>query len=266
MGRLAILAGSGGLPLRLAEAVPEAICISFAGVPHDLGVKAQEHAFEKLGALFQALKAQDVTDVVMAGGMSRPPLDPAAFDSVMQELAPRLLVAMQSGDDGLLRIVIDIFEEQGFAVKGAHEVDPSLTAAAGIMAGAELVSRAQADAARGVKILAALSPLDVGQGTVVEHGQCLAVETLQGTDAMLGFVAATPEHLRKGAGVFVKAPKIGQDLRVDMPAIGPETIRATHRAGLGAVVIAANRVLVIDRQATVELAESLGVTLVAMDL
>lgn len=265
-GRLAILAGGGALPLRLAEVDPQALCISFAGVPHELGARAQEHSFEKMGALFDALEEQGVTDVVMAGGMSRPPLDPAQFDEVMLGLAPRLVAAMQGGDDALLRLVISIFEEQGFAVRGAHEIDAGLTAQAGALAGGPLSEAQQADASRAADILGALGPLDVGQGAVVEAGLCLGIETLQGTDALLGFVGATPAHLRKGGGVFVKAPKRGQDLRVDMPAIGPDTVTAVAEAGLEAIVIAAGAVLVLERDALLRLADHLGVSIIAQEV
>ncbi len=266
MTRLAILAGNGALPLRLAALRSDAMLVSFAGVPHELGGRAQEHSFEAMGALFDALKKQGVSEVVMAGAMSRPPLDPSKFDGVMSALAPRLIAAMQGGDDALLRLVIAVFEEQGFAVRGAHEIDPSLTAETGVLAGEPLSARAQGDADRAIDILSALSPLDVGQGAVVENGLCLGIETLQGTDALLGFVAATPKHLRKGGGIFVKAPKRGQDLRVDMPTIGPETIKAVSAAGLSAIILAAGSVIVLEHERTLELAQASNISIIAQDI
>lgn len=265
MARLAILSGSGGLPLRLAQKRPEAIQISFSGVAHDLGDAPQEFAFEKMGALFAALKKQDVSEVVMAGAMSRPPLDPHAFDDVMTALAPSLIAAMQGGDDTLLRLVIEIFEEQGFAVRSAHEIDPSLTATVGLLAGPSLSQTAKMDADRGIDILNALAPLDIGQGVVVEHGLCLGIETLQGTDALLDFVSRTAKHLRKTGGVFVKAPKKGQDLRVDMPTIGPETVKAAHAAGASAIVLSAGNVIVLEKEETLRIADAAGLTLFAQE-
>lgn len=259
-GALAILAGSGGLPVALAKRQAEAVCVTFAGVPHELRGVTYEHHFEKLGTLFADLKSRGVQEVVFAGSMSRPPLDPQAFDPVMQGLAPRLLAAMQGGDDALLRLVIQIFEEQGFAVRGAHEIAPDLTVPEGVFAGPEPSEAALKDAERGADILSALSPVDVGQGCVVAGGLCLGIETIQGTDALLEFVAQTPKPLRRGArGVFVKAPKRGQDLRVDMPAIGPETLRNAARAGVEGIVLQAGAVLVIDREAVRQEAENNGI-------
>ena len=265
MGRLAILSGNGALPQRLADAQPDAILVSFAGVAHDLQRASEVHAFEKMGTLFASLKAQNVSEIVMAGAMSRPPLDPSAFDAVMTGLAPRLIAAMQGGDDALLRLVIAIFEEQGFRVRGAHEIDPTLTVGAGLLCGAALSEITGSDVAKGISILETLSPMDVGQGVVVENGLCLGIETLQGTDALLNFVAATPLHLRKMGGVFVKAPKRGQDLRVDMPTIGPDTITAMKTAGLSTLVIASGAVLLLECDDTIRLAKQANITVFARD-
>jgi DUF1009 family protein len=96
----------------------------------------------------------------------------------------------------------------------------------------------------------------------VADGQVLGVETAQGTDAMLHFVMQTPDALRHRAkGVLVKLPKPGQDLRVDMPAIGPDTIRRAAEAGLAGIIIAAGQVLLIDRAATLADVEAAGLFL-----
>lgn len=259
-GRLAILAGGGALPQALRHAAPEAFCVSFSGVPHELGPVTHEHHFEKLGALFEDLHRNGVTEVVFGGSMSRPPLDPAQFDPVMLALAPRLLAAMQGGDDALLRLVIQIFKEQGFTVRGAHEVAPQLTVSEGIFCGPHPSDGALRDADRGADILNALAPVDVGQGCVVAGGLCLGIETIQGTDALLRFVTETPKPLRRNAkGVFVKAPKRGQDLRVDMPAIGPETVRNAAAAGLEGVVLQAGSVLILDMKNVLQEAEKAGI-------
>ncbi|MDA3858707.1 MAG: LpxI family protein, partial [Roseovarius sp.] len=89
-GRLAILACGGALPVALAQNNPDAVLICFAGVPHGLGAGAEEHRFEKLGALFERLQGAGVTRVVLAGNLARPTLDPAAFDAETRALAPNL--------------------------------------------------------------------------------------------------------------------------------------------------------------------------------
>ncbi|HGG04187.1 MAG TPA: LpxI family protein [Aliiroseovarius sp.] len=247
--RLAIIAGTGDLPVAIARADGDALFVTFEGagveVPDGLGHLAA--SFEKLGALFEGLRAQSVSEVVFAGAMSRPMPDATRFDEKTAALMPGLIQAMGQGDDSLLRHVIKMFEAEGFAVRAVHEVAPDLLLAPHMSMG-RVPSRAErADALRALDILIALSPQDVAQAAVVESGLCLGIETLQGTDAMLKFVADTPAHLRRGRGVFVKAPKQGQDLRIDMPSIGPHTVRGVVKAGLAGLFVAAGAVLVLEQ-------------------
>ena len=266
-GRLAILACGGALPAMLAAAHPDAVHFTLRGVPSELADSAQEFPLERIGALFAAMRQAGVTHMVFAGTLTRPGLNPAEFDAEMARLAPGLMAAIPQGDDALLRFVISMFEEQGIAVMGAHELLPDLTAEPGLSAGPAPTAADLADAARAAQILSAISPLDLGQGCVVAGGQCLGIETVQGTDALLAYIAQTPAALRRGQrGVYVKAPKVGQDLRIDMPTIGPDTVAAVADAGLAGLVIAEGKVVVMQRDETLFLAEDRGVFLISQDL
>jgi DUF1009 family protein len=239
----AIIAGGGVLPGLLLEAGPARV-VAFDGVSVTaVGAGRIPARFERLGHLFDDLRAAGVTEVCFAGAMGRPPLDPTALDDVTKALMPRLMAAMARGDDALLRDIAAIFEEQGFTVAGAHALRPDLVAGEGCLAGRALP---KADVARARDVLDALGPLDVGQAAVAGRGQVLGIETLQGTDAMLRFVAGTAPG---SGGVLVKRPKPGQDLRFDMPAIGPDTVRNAVAAGLSGIEIAAGSVLLLDRDA-----------------
>ena len=111
----------------------------------------------------------------------------------------------------------------------------------------------------GAALIAALSPFDAGQGVVVAKGRVVAIEAAEGTDAMLARVAELREarrlRLSGPSGVFVKAPKRGQDLRLDMPAIGPQTIAAAAKAQLQGVAVAAGAVLIAERDAVARAAD-----------
>lgn len=263
---LAIVCGEGDLPVRLARANPDALCITFAGNDHDMEI-SEEHCYEKLGDVFLQLQAQKIKRVVMAGSMHRPALNPKNFDSLMREIAPQLEANVQQGDDGLLRFIIKLFESRGFEVCGAHHLLPDLTVSAGVFSLCQPGSQQAHDIDKGLALLRLLSKADIGQSTVVEQGLCLGIETLQGTDALLDFVAKTPKKLRRPtAGVLVKAPKAKQDLRVDLPAIGPNTVRCVARAGLAGIAIAAKKVLLLEPERTHALVAEHGLFLVARDI
>lgn len=257
MGR-AILAGRGSLPGLIYEAGPAEIVTFRAVEAEPIAGATPIHArFERLGEMFSALKARGVTELCLAGGMTRPHFDPAALDETTKALLPRLMAAMAQGDDGLLRSVIAILEEQGFQVRAAHELRPDLVSAEGALAGAPSAEQ-QRDAARGRAVLQALGAVDVGQSVVVASGQVIGIETLQGTDAMLRFVAETAPG---SGGVLVKRPKPGQDLRVDLPAIGTDTIAAAVAAGLSGIEIAAGGVLLLGPDAVRDAACAAGLAL-----
>lgn len=256
---LGIIAGHGHLPRRIAAAYPKAHWLTLNGAEAPAGHCAIPARFERLGEMFAAMKAAGICDVVFAGGMGRPQIDPRQMDSFALSLAQ----SFAQGDDALLRQVLALFEAQGFRVIGASDLLPEVTLAAGTIWGTGWDAGAMADAERASAILAALSPHDVGQGAVVAGGQVLGIETVQGTEAMLGFVAATPAHLRRAKGVFVKKPKDGQEMRLDKPTIGPDTAAQLERAGLAGIVIDAAGVMVIDAPELKARIEAAGLFLVA---
>ena len=273
MTKTALIAGEGGLPVVLAAA------LTATGEPFVLAemegfaseVKGQEpirFRVERLVPFLDALAGQGVSRVVFAGAMRRPRLEAELIDPRTATLVPRLLGAFQSGDDALLREVIAIFEEWEFEVTGAAAVAPDLVPGPGVLCGAPTEAD-RADAARAAEIVLDLGRLDIGQGAAVAQGLCLAVETLPGTDAMLGFVANHAGGLRPdprgGRGTFYKAPKPGQDRRIDLPTIGVRTVQNAARAGLAGIAWEAGGVILLDRAAMVAEAEALGLFLWARE-
>lgn len=261
MTRLAIIAGAGGLPAALVAALADRplICALEGFAPTGL-TPDQTFRVERLALFLRWLEDQGVTEVIFAGAVQRPRLDPSLFDPQTATMVPRLLAAMGQGDDATLREVLAIFAEAGFALKGVAEIAPHLVPGPGVHAGT-LTPQDEADATRAARIVEALGAVDVGQGCVVAGGLCLAVETLPGTDAMLAFVAQIPTALRPARGLFYKAPKPAQDRRIDLPTLGVQTVRNAAAAGLGGIVWSAGGVICLDLPAMQAEAASLGLFL-----
>jgi DUF1009 family protein len=260
--RTAIIAGSGLLPAALAAAAPAPPLVAalhgFApeGIAPDLTFRV-----ERLVPFLRALADSGVTTVCFAGAVRRPRLDPALFDPDTAQLVPRLLAAMQAGDDATLRAVVALFQDEGFTVVGAADLAPALLPPPGLLAGT-LPPGAEQDAARAAAIVAALGQADVGQACVVQQGLCLAAEALPGTDHMLATIASLLPGLRPGpGGLLYKAAKPGQDRRIDLPAIGPATVRHAAAAGLAGIVFAAGDVLLLTPETTAQAARDAGLFL-----
>ena len=261
MSRIALIAGEGRLAPAIAAALDDPLVYALDGLKPQ--VAAKPFRLERLVPFLDELLDQGVTQVVFAGAIRRPKIEPELFDNRTMAIVPRIVMGMQSGDDAALRAVIDVFEESGLKVLSVDQILPELVPGEGVLAG-EPGPRDQKDAARAAQIVSGLGGLDIGQGAVVAQGLCLAVETLPGTGAMLDFVAAHRDMRPRPngpRGVFWKAPKPGQDRRIDLPAIGPETVDQVARAGLAGIAWQAGGVILLEREDAVERARAAGVFL-----
>src|SRR5262249_22327011 len=143
-----------------------------------------------------------------------------------------------------------LFEERGFRLLGAHEVAPEILMPDGQIGRHEPSARDRADIARGMALLSATGPFDVGQAVVVADNHVLAIEAAEGTDQMLARIAELRSegrvHSAVGSGVLVKVPKPAQDRRFDLPAIGPSTVAGAAHAGLAGIAVMAGGAIVAE--------------------
>jgi len=275
MRKLGLIAGGGRLPAEIAqhcERSGRALFVirlkGFADSQMEAHAGAQVGIAE-LGKCFRALRRAGCEAVCLAGNVSRPDFGALIPDLRGLSVLPAAIAAAAKGDDALLRLMVREFEKEGFAVEGAHEVMEDLSLPAGLLGRCPPDDRGQSDAQRALEVARAIGELDIGQAAVVCHGLVLAVEAQEGTDAMLARVAELPEHLRgrPGAprGVLAKAAKPIQETRVDLPTIGLATVQAVARAGLAGIVGEAGRVLVLDREAVIGLADELGLFILGVE-
>lgn len=265
-----MIAGSGEYPLQLARIVtdsgerPYIAALEGAADPAAFGAGADVQCYRlgQLGSLLEELRRRRIADIVMLGALPRP-----SFGSLRPEVStlkylPHFAKAFQGGDDHLLRGVVRFFETQGFRVLGPADIAPEMTAPSGALGRKQANPEQRAELERGFALLATLSPFDVGQAAILADHRVVAIEAAEGTDAMIRRVADMVARGRlkigKGDGFLVKVPKTGQDLRVDMPAIGPDTLRNIAEAGLSGIGVRAGQVLVGDRAALGRQADQLG--------
>ncbi|ETX30751.1 LpxI family protein [Roseivivax isoporae] len=254
---LALITGRGALPRAVAEAqtVPPLVCALSGHAPEGL-VPDIVFRLERLGGLMARLRRRGVDRICLCGGIDRPRLSPFAFDLATLRLLPTIRRALRRGDDGALRLTVALFETAGFTVVGAHEAAPGLLPPAGVPTAAEPDGATRADVRAGDAILAEMGRADLGQACILRDGQALARERDSGTDAMIAGLGTAG----RGAILF-KAPKPGQDRRVDLPTIGPATAAAAVAAGLRGIVIEAGGVIVLDRDEVVRRLDAAGLFL-----
>ena len=268
MLKLGLIAGGGALPAEVADHCRRAgrdyFVIRLKGFA---GPELAQHpgadvGLGQLGKCIKLLREAGCKAICFAGVVTRPDFSTLVPDLRGMAALPGVIAAARKGDDALLRRVVQEFEKEGFKVEGAHEVEGGLTLPAGPLGRHAPGPEHQADIARALNVAREIGRLDVGQGAVVCDGRVLAVEAQEGTDAMLRRVAELPGAIRGSAekrrGVLAKAAKPIQETRIDLPTIGLGTLQRAARAGLAGIVGEAGRLLVVDREEVVRMADELG--------
>ncbi len=251
---LALIAGQGRLPEAVQASQPgRALVCALEHCPPEHLTVDRVFRLETIGSLLNWLADQAVTQVCFCGAVTRPEISADAVDAATKPLVPKVLRALERGDDGALRIIMALFEDKGFHVLAAHEAVPGLLPPEGLWGAKTLPEGAEAAAQMGDSVSQEQSAEDLGQACVVRADLVIAREGKDGTDAMLRALGRgnLPEAAQDRPGALLyKAPKPGQDRRADLPAIGPETVRGAAQAGLGGLVIEAGGVMILDQSQT----------------
>jgi DUF1009 family protein len=270
---LGIIAFGGRLPIAVAEAVAgqgrPVFIVAMRGMA-DPAIERWPHGWFRayeVGRVLGLLRAHGCKDIVFVGVMLRPRLRDVRIDlRTLRELA-LLLVSHSAGDDSLLVRVTQGFEKEGFRVVAVADVAPSLVGPAGTLTKAR--PREEGPVWFGFEVLGSLGPHDIGQAAVVYRRRVIAVEAAEGTLAMVervGVLRANGRFAASGkAGVLVKGPKPQQELRNDMPALGPETVAAAAAASLEGIAYIAGEVLLIDAAEMVRAADEAGLWLAGFE-
>ena len=268
--KLGVVAGGGALPsLVINEARKQGREVFVLALEHfvdlDLIPDGVDYDIVPLGAaakLIGSLRNAGVQDVVMAGRVKRPGLRELKPD--FKALAILTKASIRGlGDDGLLSAVRKEIEAEGFRLIGVPDVMPDILAGQGLLAGAQPDEQAMHDIRRGVAVLNAISQVDVGQAVTVQQGIVLAIEAVEGTDAM---IARAGELRREGiGGVLVKLVKEQQDRSLDLPTIGLETVQKVAEAGLRGIAVSAGSCQIIDTDAVYSAVKQHNLFLIGID-
>jgi len=274
-GPLAIVCGGGSLPFAVADAAVrqgrKVLVFALTDWADPQRIAAYNHHWVRMGQYgrFKRLaQAEGCRDVVFIGAVGRPSMWLLWPDLGAVRILPRVLPLFKGGDNHLLSGLGRVFESEGFRLVGAHEIAPEILMPLGKVAGRDPTRTEQADIARGVELLRANAPFDIGQAVVVADNHVLAVEGPEGTDQMLARVAELRRSGRirtpNGVGVLVKAAKVGQDQRLDLPSIGPRTVESAKRAGLAGIAVLAGSTVVAEPERLAVDAASAGIFVIGV--
>jgi hypothetical protein len=264
-----LIAAGGVMPFAVADSLIargiDPVLFALKGACDSAAVQRFRHHWISVGQLGRAEKlfrAENCRDLLFIGTLVRPALSEIRLDWATVRAIGRVWAAFRGGDDHLLSGIGRILEQDGFRMVGIRDVAPDLLMPAGCITRAAPDENAGADIARGREVLRALSPFDIGQAAIVIDGHVVGVEDIEGTDGLLARVARLRAEGRIRAkaarGVLVKAPKSGQDLRFDLPTMGPRTVEGAAAAQLAGIAVIAGNTIVVEPQVMIEAADAAG--------
>lgn len=265
-----IIAGQGDLPKKLIQQCQlrqePVFVIAFEGQTDPETVKDVPHFWTKLGAVSPILnyfKSHKVTHLILAGAINRPSLSELSLDWAGTKLITR--IGFKSlGDDGLLSAIISYLEEEGFKVLGADDLLKDLVTPKGSLTLLSPIPEDLEDIKRGIEVLLKLGEADVGQAAIIQQGLVLGLEAIEGTSKLIERIS---EYKRPGrGGILVKMAKPNQNLRVDLPTIGPETIDKAISSGLVGIAVESSRSQILNRDEAIKKAEKAGIFIYGFSL
>ncbi len=240
------------------------VCVAIRGEA-SAGLRSEVESFHwcgvaKLGRMIRILRQAGVEKVVWAGKIHKVAMYAPwrLLRYIPDLLGYRLFYGMlkDKKDDTILGAVARVFGEHGLEVVSQVEYCPRILAREGPMTAGAISEAERKDITFGWHLAKEMGRLDVGQSVLVKEQSVLAVEAVEGTDAC---ILRAGELCPQGGFTLVKVAKPKQDLRFDMPAIGPTTVRNLALAGGSILAVEAGHTLVIEVERTIETAERLGV-------
>jgi len=268
---LGLIAGEGRLPFLVAAGAKQAglkvICVGLAETT-DRSLAEQVDVFYSVaiarpGGWIRKLRKHSVTKTIMVGRVSKGRLftpwrilrylpDWRAFRIYYWRLRGKDKLT-----DSLLSAVADELASGGIVLENSIMYCKEHLATAGVMTGTQVRPSVEEDIEFGWQIVKKLGELDIGQAIAVKEKEVIAVEAIEGTAEM---VERAGRFCKSGGWTLIKTSKPQQDMRFDVPCVGPDTIRGLARNGGKCLVVEAGKTIIIDKPETIELARKLGIT------
>lgn len=265
--KIGLIAGNGSFPLAFAKAAKEkglhVVAVAHEGETLPELAELVDGIFwikvGQLGKLIKIFKDQDVADVLMAGGIKKTHL----FSGAVPDMRGMAVLArmIHKKDDFLLRAVAQELESEGITVRESTLYLDNLLAQPGVLTRRKPSRHELQDIEFGWHIAKEIGKLDIGQAVVIKNQAVLAVEAIEGTDEA---IRRGGRLCREGA-VIVKICKPGQDIRFDLPAVGPQTVQSMQEVKASCLAIEAGKTIILDREIVLSEANRAGISIVARE-
>ncbi|MBR2286055.1 MAG: UDP-2,3-diacylglucosamine diphosphatase LpxI [Alphaproteobacteria bacterium] len=266
--KIALIAGALQLPFFTRDALRRAGWdVYVVGLKNFVDPKLNPDIVVRLGGAGRAVREfrrRGIRNLVFVGAIGHPNLYDIRPD--LWSLSVLLsIMKHQRGYDSMAVTLNKILEKRGFNILAAQDLAPELTfESAGIQTKTKPTKSDMADIERAIDVSHTIGAADIGASVVVDK-QVIAVEAAEGTARMLERVVEMRKNKKRASGVFAKMTKPGQDLRIDIPAIGVDTVRAVAAAHLRGIIVNTKTCFVVDRENVIKEANKLKIFITAID-
>lgn len=266
---IGIIAGGGNLPREVILACKaegrEIFVVALEGfceLAANMDLPGEQCNIAAVGKIMRKFKERHITDVVLVGKVQRPKLSSLRPDAAGVKLMAQLSRAKSGGDITLFNTIITFLKKGGFTVKGIGDVASHLLVPKKVLGKKVPGKMDKKDIEIGVKAAQCIGKADIGQAVIVQQRVVLGVEAIEGTDALIKRCAML--KLEDKGGVLVKVKKPSQDVRIDLPTVGVDTIKHLHKAGFNGVAVEAGAAIMVDKEKMIETADHLGIFIVGV--
>jgi DUF1009 family protein len=202
----------------------------------------------ELGKAISILKKNNCKNVIFIGKVERPEISLLKFDRKALFYLPRLFSAFKKGDGNILKEIIKIFKENKLNVLNSMKFTPELIFKEKSINKVKINNTDKSSISKGVRIIKSLSKFDIGQSVVINNGYVLAIEGPEGTDETIKrSLYLSKKYKLKDKSILIKFPKTNQDLRIDLPTIGFDTIKNCIKANIKGIAVKRSQNIILDK-------------------
>ena len=266
--KIALIAGALQLPFFTRDALRRAGWdVYVVGLKNFVDPKLNPDMIVRLGGAGRAVREfrrRGIHKLTFVGAIGHPNLSDIRPD-LWSLTALISIMKHQRGYDSMAVTLNRVLEKRGFTVVAAQDLAQELTfEKPGVQTKTKPTKSDSADIERAIDVSHTIGKMDIGASVVVDK-QVIAVEAAEGTARMLERVVEMRKNKKRNGGVFAKMTKPGQDLRIDIPAIGVDTVRAVAAAHLRGIVVNTKTCFVVDKANIIREANKLKIFIVAVD-
>ena len=260
--KIGFIFGNGTLPELLLERHPNSVCALIQSSPANINSSQVFENFHitQIRDIFIFFNKHNVTHICFAGGVQKPKISLKILNFQTLSLVIHLLLLPNKGDNFLLNAITSLVKRKGFEVISATQLMPELLVKSGILTKQKPTQSQIQSINLGKNFLEDVSKYDISQACIVENSCITALEGIEGTQAMI----LRMKEFNKNDAILVKMPKVGQNLKVDMPTIGIETVKDCIACGICGIVIKAESTIFLNQNEAISLANESGIFILSV--